>query len=40
MDNIAEKIQRALDRLAELLGIPQQVPQLQRVPVRVRADRR
>ncbi len=40
MDKVAEKIQRALERLAELLGIAERAPQLQRIPVRVRDNRR
>jgi hypothetical protein len=40
MDKVAEKLQRALDRLAELLGLAQRSPELQRIPVRVRDTRR
>jgi hypothetical protein len=40
MEKVAEKIQEALERLAEALGLTQRAPQLQRIPVRVRDTRR
>lgn len=40
MGKIADKLQRALEQLAEALGLSRRSPALQRIPVRVRDSRR
>lgn len=39
MAKVADKIQRALERLGELLSPPRREPQLQRIPIRVPVSR-